>query len=331
MKHGSLFSGIGGFELAAQWMGWDNVFSVEFDPFCQTILNHHFPNSIKHGNIYDFDASAFQGQIDIITGGFPCQPFSIAGKQKGTDDKRYLWPQMFRVIREIGPTWVVAENVRGFINWSDGLVFDTVCADLEGEGFEVFPTVLPACGVDAPHRRERVWVVAHRDNTGSGNAMRTDSERTEGVGERLKEFEFGTQSLNGVVANSKHDGHVATQGRGSDGTDCQRCKEGEEVTEQLEGICEPQELGTLHRNASDTDDGRRPLETVQTRREEFAGGTWSNFPTQSPVCGGNDGIPDELDGITFSKWRNKSIKAYGNAIVPQVAFELFKAIQKSMG
>ena len=99
---------------------------------------------------------------DVITGGFPCQPFSIAGKQRGTDDNRHLWPQMFRIIRELAPRWVVGENVRGLVNIQDGMVFETVCTDLEGEGYEVRAFNIPAAGVGAPHRRERIWIIANK-------------------------------------------------------------------------------------------------------------------------------------------------------------------------
>ena len=164
VTHGSLFSGIGGFDLAAQWMGWENVFHVERDPFCRQVLSHHFPESQSFDDVKTFDATHFRGRVSIISGGFPCQPFSAAGKRAGTSDDRYLWPEMFRIIREARPTYVVAENVRGLLSWNEGLVLDTVCADLEGEGYEVFPVVLPAASVaNCPHRRYRIWIVAYRD------------------------------------------------------------------------------------------------------------------------------------------------------------------------
>ena len=137
MTHGSLFSGIGGFDLAARWMGWENVFHVERDPFCRQVLAHHFPESQSFDDVKAFDATPFRGRLRVLSGGFPCQPFSAAGKRAGTSDDRYLWPEMFRIIREARPTYVVAENVRGLISWNEGMVLDTVCADLEGEGYEV--------------------------------------------------------------------------------------------------------------------------------------------------------------------------------------------------
>jgi DNA (cytosine-5)-methyltransferase 1 len=161
MRHGSLFSGIGGFDLAAQWMNWTNVFHTEWNEFGQKVLKHHFPNSISYHDIIKTDYTIHNGDIDIITGGFPCQPFSLAGKRKGTDDERYLWHEMLRAIQQIQPTYVVAENVRGLLTIDGGLVFEQVCADLESEGYEVQPILLPAAGVNAPHRRDRIFIVGY--------------------------------------------------------------------------------------------------------------------------------------------------------------------------
>jgi DNA (cytosine-5)-methyltransferase 1 len=160
LKHASLFSGIGGFDLAAEWMGWENVFHCEWMLFPRQILNYHFPNSISYEDITKTDFTIHRGQIDVLTGGFPCQPYSVAGKRLGKDDERHLWPQMLRAIREIEPTFVVGENVRGLVNWSGGMVFEEVQIDLANEGYEVIPFILPACAVGAPHRRDRVWFIA---------------------------------------------------------------------------------------------------------------------------------------------------------------------------
>src|SRR5690606_35307339 len=171
MRHGSLFSGIGGFDLAAEWMGWENVFHCEKEKFCQQVLNYYWPKATLHEDIRNTDFTIYRGLIDILTGGFPCQPYSTAGKRLGKEDDRHLWPEMLRAIREISPRWIVGENVRGLTNWNGGLVFDEVQADLESEGYEVIPFLLPACAVNAPHRRDRVWFVAkntHKDGWGSG-------------------------------------------------------------------------------------------------------------------------------------------------------------------
>ena len=188
MKHASLFSGIVGFDLAAQWMGWTNVFHTECNEFGQKILKHHFPKSISYHDIIKTDFTIHKGTIDIITGGFPCQPFSLAGKRKGTDDERYLWHEMLRAIQQIQPTYVVAENVRGLLTIDGGMVFEQVCADLEAEGYEVQLILLPAAGVNAPHRRDRIFIVGYAANTNidgrqvntrsvDGKAETTDGKR----------------------------------------------------------------------------------------------------------------------------------------------------------
>jgi DNA (cytosine-5)-methyltransferase 1 len=161
MTHGSLFSGIGGFDLAAEWMGWENVFHCEWNPFGQKILNYYWPNAKSYTDITKTSFNIHRGSIDILSGGFPCQPYSHAGKRQGKDDERHLWPEMLRAIREIRPRWVVGENVLGLVNWNGGLVFNEVQADLELEGYEVFPYVLPAAAVNAAHRRDRIWFIAH--------------------------------------------------------------------------------------------------------------------------------------------------------------------------
>ena len=164
MTHASLFSGIGGFDLAADWTGWKNLFNCEKDPFCRQILNYYWPQAISYEDIKTTDFKPHREAIDVLTGGFPCQPFSTAGKRAGADDDRYLWPEMLRAIREIHPRVIVAENVPGLLTIGQGLVFEQVCTDLEGEGYEVQPFIIPACGVNAPHRRDRVWFVAYSDH-----------------------------------------------------------------------------------------------------------------------------------------------------------------------
>ena len=292
MNHGSLFSGIGGFDLVAQWMGWKNVFHCEWEEFSRKVLKHHFPNSISYGDITKTDFTIHRGQIDILSGGFPCQPYSQAGKRLGTEDDRHLWPEMLRAIREIQPKWVVGENVRGLINWNDGMVFDQVQTDLEAAGYQVQPFLLPACGVNAPHRRDRIWFVAH--------------------------------------SNVSNDGRTARKNEGKGGEE--RVSERNEVREFIKS-------SQVFRPTPDTDSKRSERRTksrdiIESRKNAIEQPTglhiipqWEKFPTKPPVFSGNDGLSDRLDGITFSKWRNQSIKAYGNAIVPQVVYQIFKAIE----
>jgi DNA (cytosine-5)-methyltransferase 1 len=329
MKHGSLFSGIGGFDLAAQWMGWENIFHCEWNEFGQKVLKHHFPKSISYADITKVDFRHHRGDIDIISGGFPCQPYSSAGKRLGKEDDRHLWPEMLRCIREVSPRWVVGENVLGLVNWSGGLVFHEVQVDLEAEGYEVQPFILPACAVQAPHIRQRVWFVAYSNERNDGRAARKD-ERESGA-ERVQErdavrqsFESGEVQRNAPNSDNgfsnEQEGQVQAGRHTLERGGKQNAPDSE--CNRLQGQADKQELertggGKLHARQS-RDKGAAPDSIRPTG--------WQNFPTKPPICGGDDGLPRELDGITFPKWRNESIKAYGNAIVPQVALQIFKAI-----
>ena len=330
MRHGSLFSGIGGFDLASEWMGWENVFHCEWNEFGQKVLKYYWPKAISYHDITKTDFSVHRGRIDIITGGFPCQPYSMAGKRLGKEDERHLWPEMLRAIREIQPTWVVGENVFGLVNWDGGLVFHEVQADLEAEGYEVQPYVLPASGVNAPHRRDRVWFVAYSDYKG----------RSPGFGQ--------IQSKDGEVHKWHNNAEPSNTGIQSDATnsDCNRStqygKDSESkgqskyLEKQKEWIKHSEQYNELFGFSSDatyTDgfglrgQGNRIGESGFFDKEGKIG-NWDNFPTVSPICTRDDGISDRLDSITFSKWRNESIKAGGNAIVPQVVHQIFKAIEQ---
>ena len=262
MLHISLFSGIGGFDLAAEWMGWKNIVSCEINDFGNKVLEYYWPNAYHHRDIHTLNYQLINDELAkrygpkwrsddiILTGGFPCQPYSVAGKRLGKEDERHLWPEMLRIISEVKPTFVVGENVGGLLSWNGGLVFDEVRAGLEAQGYEVAVFVLPAAGVNAPHKRERVWFVAYSNHSGL---------------ERGK--------ISGSAGSSR--------------------------------------------------------QKQQKQPSRLFCGKWQDFPTQSAIFNVNDGISLRLDFITISKWRNETIKAGGNAIVPQVAFEIFKAIEKT--
>jgi len=190
LTHGSLFSGIGGFDLAAEWAGWVNLFNCEKDEWCRRILNYYWPKAKQYDDIRNTDFSIWRGRINVLSGGFPCQPFSTSGKRRGTDDDRYMWPEMLRAIREIHPEWVVPENVRGIINWSGGLVFEQVCADLESVGYEILPLLLPLAGVDGRSERYRTFIVAHAKG---GGLSPTSVQQESGVVRQSKcHFEWPT-------------------------------------------------------------------------------------------------------------------------------------------
>lgn len=253
----------------------------------------------------------------------------------------------------------MGENVRGLISWNGGLVFDEVQADLEAEGYTVIPCVLPACGVNAPHRRERVWFVAYRAS-GGWDARRSDggrenSDQTFRTDLQYKSCGLGeigitpntnnarnTASRSGIVgewteniierelAQSEFSGHGFTADtndkRNSAGLGSVSETNGE-IPERDENA-EPCNASKLFAaNSSSSGRFQNNIEQ-QTGEFEHACPRWDKFPTQPPICGGDDGLSRELDGITFPKWRSESIKAYGNAIVPAVAFEVFKAINE---
>ena len=164
-----LFSGIGGFSYGLEKTGFQTVAFCEMDKYCKLVLQKHWKGTKIYNDVKEITKERLETDgvelPEIITGGFPCQPFSIAGKQKGTNDDRHLWPEMFRIIKELKPRWVIGENVRGIVNIQDGVVFETVCTDLESEGYEVQAFNIPAAGVGAPHRRERIWIVANSRRT----------------------------------------------------------------------------------------------------------------------------------------------------------------------
>jgi DNA (cytosine-5)-methyltransferase 1 len=196
MTHLSLFSGIGGLDLAAEMAGFKTVGQCEWADFQTKILEKHWPNVPRWKDIRTLTGESFYERtglrtVDVISGGFPCQPFSLAGKREGKDDDRYLWPEMLRVIRELRPTWVLGENVPGIVN----LALDTVLTDLEKEGFETQSFIIPACGVDAPHRRERVAILAYANSKqlGIDRSQRTTSENA-GTGQDNREGIQGTDS-----------------------------------------------------------------------------------------------------------------------------------------
>ena len=377
MIHMSLFSGIGGFELAAEWAGWRNVMSCEINTFGHKVLSHYWPGAYHHNDVHTLNYELINEELTkrfgtrwrsddvILTGGFPCQPYSVAGKRLGKNDTRHLWPEMLRIIREVKPTWVVGENVRGLVSWNGGMVFDEVQADLEAIGYEVIPFILPACAVNAPHRRDRVWFVAYCNHHGQstaeigqglgkgngGNAPRSnkteqsarrafpDAEppqnpNNSGCVQREADEERtadGQQRHVGAgnpigVCGAEVAGVIAdTKGIENNGDGSQRFQS-EFTRANEQGL-------TTDANINERCEGRLHASGCETSKRYFGscdprtgGNAWHNFPTQSPVRSRDDGISSELVGITFSKHRNESIKAYGNAVVPQVVYQIFQAI-----
>ena len=378
LTHGSLFSGIGGPEIAAEIMGWKNVFHCEINPFGRKILDYWFPNSKSYEDITKTNFTEWRGKINVLTGGFPCQPFSCAGQRKGAEDDRYLWPEMLRAIREIQPDWVVGENVAGILSMvqpgsetalgreeslfgevdrkrilhRQEYVVETVCNDLEREGYFVQPVVIPACAVGAPHRRDRVFFIAHRadagvegmqrkweDNILSGRAASdTDSHRWRDgknqqvtITERKGTADIGTFREDGASSYSQYSGsgqiQQEIQSEQSNGHSFDsNGGEWDAPYSSSEGLSTLRFPTSIEKKKWENEDGCSVQPAGNVRRASFAE-RWKNFPTQSPVCSRDDGISTRLDGIAFSKWRQESIKAYGNAILPQVMYEIFLAIE----
>lgn len=386
MTHASVFSGIGGPEVAASILGWENLFHCEINPFGKRVLDYWYPNAESYDDITTTDFSKWRGRVDVLTGGFPCQPFSYAGRRRGAEDDRYLWPSMYRAIDEIQPTWVVAENVAGILTMVEqgevskvagtASLFDAfddlrgryelretftlqrICTDLESHGYAVQPVLVPACAVGAPHRRDRVFIVARR-------IADTSDARAEGVRQGRQDAihrprhaadtdnegleRHGGQELQGHQGGQAADEHAACgSGRIAPHPDSHR---GSEVDEHMESEladgAKPVSNGG-QRNVADTchaglQEARPEQPTAGHRgfgvrtgewverfgRGEEIGSRWQNFPSVSPVHRGNDGLPFDVDRLTlsFGKWRTEALKAYGNAIVPQVMYEIFRAIE----
>jgi DNA (cytosine-5)-methyltransferase 1 len=272
LSHGSLFSGIGGFDLAAKWMNWTNVFQCEKDEWCRRVLAKNFPGTKRYADIKEFNAKEYYGAVDIISGGFPCQPFSVAGKRKGKDDDRYLWEEMLRVVGEVAPPFVVGENVTGII----GLALDTVLSDLEAQGYTTETFIIPACSKNAWHRRDRVWIMAYANSIGWENEQKENGK-----------------SLHNKNRNNKTKEQSRRQ---------QQCRAGKS--------------SAIFPDTNNT--GRKEQREQFTDGEKFfapqCSSWWEVEPGVGRVANGLSGRVDRLKGL-------------GNAIVPQVALEIFKALE----
>lgn len=399
MIHIGLFEGIGGFSLGAHWSGWETLATCEINPFGQQVLKHYWPDAYHHGDIKTLTYDTINTELSkrygdkwrnqplIITGGFPCQPYSLAGKRLGKEDDRHLWPEMLRIIREISPEWVVGENVLGLINWSGGLVFEEVQTDLEAEGYEVQPYVLPACGVNAPHRRDRVWFVAYRItpnphkhterspgesyrpcecrsnnnaeskewreqtkldtrcsdvsttpsnpscfrcNDGSDNRekrhLQTDKRTTTKDQSKRERRECGIGKVSAIDAN--------TESQQGEWIEFKQCEFSKQEQRQFRGVGgEMGNRNVANPGCSKWENGlhgkEQGWETTKFGDSYTKFGRFSQFPTTEPtIRRGNDGFSPTLVGITLSKHRNESIKAYGNAVIPQLVLQIFKTINQ---
>jgi len=274
LTHFSLFSGIGGFDLAAEWAGFRTIGLVEKNPYRQKVLRKYWPSVPLWEDIRDVTKESLKEAnlrtVTLVTGGFPCQSFSIAGKRRGKADDRYLWPEMFRVIRLLRPHWVLAENVTGIIR----MALNDVLSDLESEGYRAIPFIIPACGVNAPHRRYRVWIVAHYE----GSRLRPQFNK---LTNKLLSENRPSQKFEGSNRYVSDPEGIGTQGNRAAGQQ----EPGTPVEEGLSG-CHCSRDGATQ---------------------------WESEPGVGRVA---NGVPHRVDRLA----------ALGDAIVPQVAYQILKAI-----
>ena len=345
-----LFSGIGGFSLGLESTGYfETIGFVEKDKFCQQVLKKNFKDIPIESEVRDVKGNRYAA--DIICGGFPCQPFSVAGKRKGTDDDRYLWDETIRIVRECKPRWFIGENVEGIINIQEGVVLRQVCDDLEKEGFQVQCLVIPASGIGAWHQRKRVWILAYSEHNGShrskGNETIKSSNQSKewlfigddknvsnsnsrlSIGENEEVQARGDTINNGSkdVPNTNSFGH-----RGWSSEECTN-KRWSFLPKEQEG----REMGSEAKRCDDIASnsnseglqGHRlqpklETETTEINSNRSSKEQYSWWQTQSTFCGVPHGISYELD-----KDRANRIKSLGNSIVPLIARELGLAIMKA--
>ncbi len=368
-----LFSGIGGFSLGLESTGFFKTIAfVEKDRFCQKVLQKNFPGVPIEDEIRNVRGSRYQA--DVVTGGFPCQPFSVAGKRKGTDDDRYLWDEMLRVITEVKARWIVGENVAGIINIENGKVLQQIQKDLESEGFQVQCLIIPASGVGAWHQRKRVWIIANSKSKGtrSNNSRlwqrsgRIGGRKSSDVSNSKSKRSFSTsQSKPGVDEQQRLD-NDKKKIRSEIRSDSSRCSEQNTSSNvpnsDNNGSHRPKRNATIKsgnepkdrlsigndKDVSNSDSrlrgrrtaigesGENEIRRIYSKKEEQARNdirsktvgcdavskqTESWWEAQSELCGVPHGISYGLD-----KDRANRIKALGNSIVPQIAFEIGRAI-----
>lgn len=331
LTHLSLFSGIGGLDLAAEWAGFRTVGQCEWADYPRAVLEKHWPGLPRWRDIRtltgdDFYSKTGYRTVTVVSGGFPCQPFSTAGKRRGKDDDRYLWPEMLRVISEIRPAWVVGENVAGIVS----MALDTVLSDLESIGYTTQAFVIPACAVDAPHRRDRVAIVANASirETGPGNEQKP----------RIKAFSQldagGTDQIRDVAHTKgkrcREEGKCFGRPAQRSAWSCQDVAYTDSGTVRYDGknrrtsdrdVNEAVHTGLFggtEKAASNADFIRLEEQRLQGLSEEqgVAASDHGWWPVEPDVGRVAHGVPSRVDRL----------KCLGNAVVPQQFYPVFQAI-----
>jgi DNA (cytosine-5)-methyltransferase 1 len=347
-----LFSGIGGFSIGLERAGFKTVAFCEIDKYCRLVLKKHWKDIKVYPDVREITKRQLEEDgcelPEIITGGFPCQPFSVAGRRQGTGDNRYLWPEMFRVIKEFKPRWIIAENVRGIVNIQDGVVFENVCTDLESQGYETQTFIIPAAGVGAPHRRDRVWIVAHSEFNGLPSSKKRESTKEtiskESQGQNNTFNTTGTSSLSTskqIMENSRRiirgqqssrnkesieSGASQETERSADSDSLARSGKGEKImadsniNREKWNQSENRKGSRLKQSSKDVANSKRVYVQGQQDRsrqkQSRRSGWWDIEPNVGRVA----------DGVQGRIYR---LKGLGNSIIPQIAEEIGKAIVKA--
>jgi len=362
MKILDLFSGIGGFSLGLESTGhFETTAFCEIDKFCKLILNKHWEGKKIYDDVKAISKKQFEEDgielPDIITGGFPCQPFSVAGKQQGTSDSRHLWPEMFRIIKDFSPRWVIGENVKGLTNIQDGVVFETVCSDLEGEGYEVRTFNIPAAGVQAPHRRERLWIVAHAKRFNERKSIRGSDETQSRIQEEHRQNDSASResSRTGSVwgTNNGHENLENSRRTLQQGTELSKKNENE--TREGNANIDQRSSGTSRSDVANTE--RQRLEGLSqhsasvSRQDQgtYTGDEGSSGEIKTMVDSSTgrrasqetEVQPGRYSSFDSSWWQSEPelgrvangvqgrvhrLKSLGNSIVPKIVQEIGNAI-----
>ena len=318
LTHFSLFSGIGGIDLAAEWAGFETVGQCEWADYPTKVLEKHWPNVPRWRDIRSVTKESFAERtglstVELISGGFPCQPFSVAGKRKGKDDDRYLWPEMLRVISELRPSWVFGENVPGIIN----MALDTVLSDLESQGYEVQAFLIPACGVDAPHRRERCFIVGYSKHNGQFAEQKLRSHEASSHERRQEEPNAPWQ-----FEGADRPANVSGIHRGENGSkqDVANTNSGFSNTEDHEIQARRITISDGGDDVSNANDARFQIAGHEPRIKEISTENrtqlrnwWTAEPNVGRVA---NGVRNRVDRL----------KCLGNAVVPQQVYPILQAI-----
>lgn len=294
--HGSLFTGIGGFDYASELLGWKNIFQVEKDKWCLTNLQKNFPDTERYTDIIKFDGSKYKNKITVLSGGFPCQPFSNSGKRNGSIDERHLWPSMLRVIREIEPIYIVAENVPGLLDTENGMVFKQIHTDLENSGYEVQTFDIPAAGKNANHKRNRVWIIANSQDITTKHTLHAGQQKHSVL---FSNYYNTSPSVDGTHLSKKNTGQKSKFGNDTEQSNFSNA-------------------GSIYGHELAKESQKSAWKEFRSVIEKW-NHHWSTWAIEPTLPRNNHGVSHRVDRI----------RALGNAVVPQVVLEIFRSIEAS--